>query len=100
MSSWRETSPVPKSLSSHEGELISVRAQVEARLLEALLEALAEIPYPINPEICHLAGAGGSVVEFPAYATWLDEIHGALERAGFPARTLETRNMLAALQAG
>ena len=84
MSSWRETFPIPGSLSSRDGELISVRAHVEARLLEDLLEALAEIPYPVNPEIYHLGGTGGSVVEFPAYASWLEEIHRGLQRAGFP----------------
>jgi len=92
MSVWPETSPY-RFLSSLEGELVSIRVTVEARLLERLLESLAELPYPINPQIVHHVGTV-EAVQFPAYATWVGEIRKALASDGFPATALEIRGML------
>lgn len=68
------------SLHGSEGELISISVRVEPRLLEQLLETLAQLPFPIHPQIYHLPG---TIVEFPAYASWLGEVRDSLKRAGF-----------------
>lgn len=52
-------------------QLVSVRASVEPRLLEPLLDALAHVPFPINPEICH---GWPTTVEFPAYSGRVSEL--------------------------
>ena len=81
MSAW----PVSNTLTTPEGELISIRVSVEPHLLENLLETLAELPFPINPQIYH--GVGHDHVtsaEFPAYASWTAAIRAALATAGLP----------------
>jgi len=40
--------------SREEGELLLVRLRVECRQLEEVLEALADLPFPVNPELCHV----------------------------------------------
>ena len=75
-----------------EGELVSVSIAVEPQLLEKLLESLAELPFPINPQICHSDPV--TLVEFPAYAGRLVEIQGALRDRGFDPASLHARNML------
>lgn len=71
-------------LSGNEGELVSVSVDVDPRSLEALLEALSQVTFPINPEIHHGAV---TTVEFPAYQARLDEVRRMLAAAGFdPAR--------------
>jgi hypothetical protein len=72
-------------LRSNEGELVSVRITVEPRFLEDLLETLAEIDFPINPQIYH---SRPTVVEFPAYRSRLNALQSNLQRAGFPAGTI------------
>lgn len=106
---WREIpSPDPdslcdqtrssKSLASKDGELISVRACVEPRFLEDLIEALAELPFAVNPQIFHPHEQNPlTQVEFPAYESWLPRIRSAVERAGLAADSIEVRSMLAAI---
>jgi hypothetical protein len=108
--SVRPNSHPPNVLVGSEGELVAVRLCVEPRLLEDLLEALAEVGFPINPQIHHLAGVAyldrdgkrestcGTLVEFPAYRSRVDEVRHALERYGLPVDSLEVRSMLAELQ--
>jgi hypothetical protein len=45
--------PTPFSL---EGDLVSLRISVEPRLLEDLLEALAQLDFPVNPQLYHRPG--------------------------------------------
>jgi hypothetical protein len=90
------TSPeVPHSggsaLAGSEGELVSVSVAVEPRLLEKLLDALAELPFPVNPRISHHPA---TVVEFPAYAGRLAEIRSLLARRGLAPESVGARNML------
>ncbi len=95
------------SLAGAEGELVSVRIAIEPRLLEELLDVLANLAFPINPEIHHCAGLGlaysdsvadgATVVEFPAWASRLGDVREAFERAGFPQTALTVRNMLEAI---
>ena len=88
--------PVP-CLTSNEGELVSVQISVEPKSLEDLLDAVARIPFPINPEIHHLTRS--AVVEFPAYANRLGEVYSALEASGLAALNIEVKSMLERIQA-
>lgn len=93
MSTW----PAAATLSGSEGELILVRLTVEPRLLEDLLETLAELPFHINPQINHqIAHGQGTTVEFPAYESWTTRIGHALALAHLGAR-LAVRPMIAEL---
>ncbi|MFN7923135.1 MAG: hypothetical protein U0Q16_23740 [Bryobacteraceae bacterium] len=68
------------------GALVYLRILVEARDLEECLETLAELPYPLNPQIFHRwEGTSKTAIEVPAYEGWLSEIREALLRSGFPA---------------
>jgi hypothetical protein len=86
--------PFSPVLAGSEGELVAVRISVEPRLLEETLEALAEVPFPINPQICH---GWPTVVEFPAYQSRLAELRTVLQRSGIPAEAVEVSRMLDAI---
>ncbi len=88
MSVW--PSAVYEHLISPDGELFLLRIEVEPRLLEELLEALAELPFPVNPQIHQQPTA----VEFPAYHAWLGQVRGKLAQAGFSSRSLLVRPMI------
>jgi hypothetical protein len=62
-------------LAGERGELLSVSIVADPKDLEDLLDRLAQSQYPIDPQIYH---GDSTVVEFPAYATWLDEIRGLI----------------------
>ena len=109
MSVWPNNSVAP-SLQSSEGALISVSVSVEPRLLEDLLEALAQIEFPINPQIYHDAAlryvyadgreevAPTTLVDFPAYADRLPEIRRMLQLYGFAPDSLHATAMLDEIQ--
>ena len=104
MSVWPTTDFTP-SLRGAEGTLLSIRISVEPRLLEELLEALAEVSFPVNPEIHHPAPALAghrfpTTVEFPAYENRLEEIREALRRHGFDPGAARVMNMLEEIQRG
>ena len=64
-------------LAGGRGELFSISIVADPRDLEDLLDRLAQSQYPIDPQIDHDAEVDGRVVtlvDFPAYAGWLDEI--------------------------
>jgi hypothetical protein len=79
---------------------------VEPRDLEELLDALAHLEFPINPQIYHDAAlvrryAGGreeseptTIVEFPAYEERLHEIREILAAYGFDRDRLHVAEML------
>jgi hypothetical protein len=106
MSVWQSGFATAPSLSSSEGALISVSVTVEPRYLEDLLDALARLDFPINPQIYHDGAvryvyADGSevtepitIVEFPAYAARLSEIRATLEAHDFPPHALHVTSML------
>ncbi|HEU0120691.1 MAG TPA: hypothetical protein VFQ91_09215 [Bryobacteraceae bacterium] len=79
--------------SREEGALLLVRLRIESRQLEDLLETLADLPFPVNPELCH-AGLV-SVVEFPAFETRLALVREAVAPFDLP---VETRPMLEAIR--
>jgi len=110
MSVWPKPLPVTPSLSTAEGTLISISIHVEPHCLESVLDALAQVSFPINPQIYHDAAivyryADGheeveavTLVEFPAYANWLDEVRRALEAYSFDPDCLRATAMLDEIQ--
>ena len=107
MNVWPEThSSGHPSLVGNEGELESVSIAVDPRLLEQLLDALAGLPFPVNPQIYHdapvvrplLDGSRdtepATIVEFPAYAARLAEIRDAVAARGFDPASVWAKNML------
>jgi hypothetical protein len=96
MSVWLNPASPSSHLSGSEGELLAVSIRVDPRRLEALLEALALVPFPINPQIHH---GVETVVEFPAYRNRVAEVERLLETCGFPAQSLQTTAMLEEIHA-
>jgi hypothetical protein len=96
----------PDALSTREGALVSVSISVDPRHLEALLEALATLNFPINPQIYHDAAIVYrypdrhqeaepiTLVDFPAYECRLGEVRAAIESCGFDPSTVRTTGML------
>jgi len=84
------------ALFGQDGELVSVCVSVEPRLLEDLLEALAALEFPVNPQLYHQTAQVS--VEFPAYAPHLEKIRGVLTRNGFDAATFTHQPVLARAQ--
>ena len=80
------------ALSSPEGELVFLRITVDPRTLEQLLEALAALSFPVNPQLYHRPAQ--VVVEFPAYSERLLEVRDALGRQGLSTDTLEVNQVL------
>jgi hypothetical protein len=97
MSVWSAAVSPSLPLLGAEGALVSVSVTVEPPRLEALLDALARLDFPINPEIYHDAGTAdrpAAVVEFPAYEQRLPEIRNLLELFGFPGKSVAATAML------
>jgi hypothetical protein len=78
--------------------LVVARVLVEPRHLEELLEALAGLEFPVNPELQHRTGA--VIVEFPAYAEHVEEIRNTIRRLGFDAHSLDVFGVLHAAAGG
>jgi hypothetical protein len=100
MSVW-QCSPCASLLSGSEGELVSVSISADPRDLEALLEALAHVDFPINPQIYHADGhtpGAKTVVEFPAYAGGLPQVRTALAASGLDAAAIQVKGMLEEIQ--
>ena len=110
MSVWPQTQ-TGGALSGSEGALISISIDVDARDLEALLEALAQVSFPINPQIYHEAAMvyqypdgheeaePTTLVEFPAYAGQLGEVREQLRKFGFVPSCAHVTGMLAEIHA-
>jgi len=94
------------ALSGRDGTLLSVSISVDPRHLESLLEALAQLTFPINPQIYHDAALiyhfpdnheeteATTLVEFPAFEAQLEAVRGALEAFGFDPNSLHVTGML------
>ena len=80
------------ALFGQEGELVLLRVAVEPRLLEDLLEALARLDFPVNPQLYHRPAL--VTVEFPAYSARVDEVRDTLQRHGFSPASLEVASGL------
>ena len=87
MTIWSNHAAAAPALFGIEGELISLRVSVEPRLLEDLLEALACLEFPVNPQLYHRST--NVTVEFPAYSARVDEVRGTLQRHGFSPASLK-----------
>jgi hypothetical protein len=108
MSVWPQTSAV---LAGSDGPLVSVSIDVDARDLESLLEALARLSFPVNPQIYHEAALvyrypdgrqeaqAATLVEFPAYAGQIDEVREGLVAFGFDPERAQVTDMLTELHA-
>ena len=72
-------------------ELLMVRVMVASRDLEDLLEMLAGVDFPVNPEL--ILCEGETMVEFPAYGDQLEEIYSVLPEQA----RVETITMLAGI---
>jgi hypothetical protein len=94
MSDWADSAP---SLLGREGELVSVRISVEPKVLEDLLEALAGLDFPVNPQLHHKPAL--VTVEFPAWTSRLDEVRRVLRDHGFNLAALEVSGVLTAAHA-
>ena len=77
------TAPLPAAaaLFGREGELISLSVATDPKLLEDLLEALASLDFPVNPQLYHRPTE--VLVEFPAYLSQVERVREALARQGF-----------------
>lgn len=95
MSVWHAVAPSSHLIGS-EGELVSVRVSVEPRSLEDLLECLASLAFPVNPEIFH---GVPTVVEFPAWEARLYQVQDALRAWGFDPRAMDVNRMVDAISA-
>jgi len=80
------------ALFGQEGELVLLRVAVEPRLLEDLLETLAGLEFPVNPQLYHRPAH--VTVEFPAYSARVEEVRQLLQRHGFSPASLETASGL------
>jgi hypothetical protein len=98
MSVWSIAVPTSLSLAGADGALVSVSVSVEPRRLEQLLDALAQLEFPINPAIYHDRPA--TTVEFPAYENRLHGIRQMLESHGFPPGSMQATAMLEQLHSG
>ena len=106
MSVWPNSESANSALCTSEGHLVSVSVRVDPNSLESLLEALAQVSFPINPQIYHDAAliyryADGrsqsesiTLVEFPAYEERLFEVRRAMEAYGFPPDSIRAISML------
>lgn len=109
MSVWSAAEPASPSLSTGEGDLESVSISVEPRQLESLLEALAQVDFPINPQIYHDAALvysypdgsqrtePATLVEFPAYQARLPQVRAALAAYGFDPSIVSVATMWEAI---
>src|SRR3954447_26180355 len=93
-----------------EGALVSVSIAVEPAALESLLEALAAVSFPINPQIYHDAAVvsrfpdgheeaeATTLVEFPASESGIGEVRSAIARFGFDPSNIQVTGMLEEIQ--
>jgi hypothetical protein len=88
------TAPFPSeaALFGREGELISLSIAIEPKLLEDLLEALAGLDFPVNPQLYHRPAQ--VLVEFPAYSTQVEQVRAALLGQGFDAGSIQIAKAL------
>ncbi len=110
MSVRPHTVPTVPPLAGSEGELVSVLVCIAPRHLERVLEILASLAFPINPQIYHQAGMSyiypdgreelnpATIVEFPAFSGWLPEVRRVLREGGLPPECAHVRAMLEDIQ--
>jgi hypothetical protein len=70
-------------------ELSSVTISIAPRDIERLLDALAQLPHPINPDLRYEEWL--THVDFPAWNSWVDDLRQLLEKEGFHGARLRCR---------
>lgn len=83
------------ALRGADGDLVDVKVTIPSRSLEDLLDTLARLDFPINPEIRH--GFPDTLVEFPAYDTHVGAIEQVVRATGILGVRIELANMLRAI---
>lgn len=73
----------------HISELLSITISLPARDIERFLDELAGLPYPINPTLRYEECL--THVDFPAWRSWLDDLHQLLRQKGFDSARLRYR---------
>lgn len=74
--------PCQAALFGREGELISLCIATDPKLVEELLEALASLDFPVNPQLYHRPAE--VLVEFPAYLNQVERVREELSRRHLP----------------
>ncbi len=87
----------PACLTGSEGELLSIHIFAPWRDLESVLEALARVDFPINPEITH--GQPLTEIAIPVFSNQVGEVRGALSGNGLSHCRMEVRSFLRELTA-
>ena len=85
-----------RSLAGTEGELVQVRVSTDPRCLEQLLDCLASLSFPINPQLYH---GVPTVVEFPAYEAGLGQVTEVLHIHWFDLSSVTVHSMMQAITA-
>ena len=93
MSAWTQGDAPAPTLFGSEGELVLLRFEVDPKHLEDLLDALAHLDFPVNPELLHRSAH--VVVEFPAYTGKVEDVRRTLKAYRFDPGALETARVLA-----
>jgi hypothetical protein len=96
---YRVTASLPyqAALFGRDGELISLSIATEPKLLEELLEALASLDFPVNPQLYHRPSE--VLVEFPAYSNQVEGVREALLRCRLPGHVQVSRPRLTSQRA-
>lgn len=82
------TASLPETpLFGRDGELISISIATDPKQLEDLLEALAGLDFPVNPQLYHRPSQ--VTVEFPAYSTQVASVRDALALEGLGAGEIQ-----------
>src|SRR5437016_2090467 len=86
MSVWPAAQGSAPALIGSEGELVLLHISIESKVLEELLEALARLDFPVNPELHHKPNS--VTVEFPAWSAKVDSVRNLLKMYGFDSECL------------
>jgi hypothetical protein len=73
-------------------DLLSVSIAVSPLEIEHLLDALARLPYPINPDLRYEEWR--TRVDFPAWRSWLGDLGAMLAQEQFDSAELAFRRSL------
>jgi hypothetical protein len=96
VSVWTSEIAPARFLAGSEGELVLVRVSTDPRCLEELLDCLASLSFPINPQLYH---GVPTIVEFPAYQGRLQQVGEALRIYGFDPSSMRVDRMVEAISA-
>jgi hypothetical protein len=94
MSVWPVSQETAPALFGSDGELVLLHISIEPKLLEDLLEVLARLDFPVNPELSHKPNS--VTVEFPAWSGKVDDVRKLLKLYGFDPDCLGTNRALVA----